>query len=371
MRLSEFIHRDIESIVHGWRAHVTTVMPRSPRGHELELLQLIVAGLAHAGTLEVRTAHPIGPAPAGADAKRTAAQAHAVSRAESGYTVEQLAFEYRALRSSVLNGWIEACRPEPPLVEDIIRFDDAIDQALGESIRAFSAHVSRARNLLLGMLSHDLRSPLQTIQMTARALQRLHVNADVDHAAELLVRSGARMKRLVDEQIDFSRIELGLGLGVKPLVIDLGSVCNEELEHIRAAHADHALDLEVTGDCSGAWDSGRVQQMLNNLVVNAVQYGEPEGPIHVTLHGAASDVCLTVANAGEAIDGETLARIFEPMRRGKTGVVRHDSGLGLGLYIAQEIAKAHGGAIAAESKGRQTVFTVVLPKGPQSAGSRD
>lgn len=367
MRLSEFIVRDIESIAHGWRAHVATVTPRSSRGHELELLQAIVADLARPGTPRERAPPPVGLAPAPADAKRTAAQAHAESRAESGYTLEQLASEYHALRSCVLSGWIEACRPETPLVEDIIRFDDAIDQALAESIRAFSAHVSRARNLLLGILSHDLRSPLQTIQMTARALQRLHANADVDHAAKLLIRSGVRMKKLLDAQIDFSRIELGLGLGVQPRAVDLGPVCTEELEQIRAAYGEHALDLEVTGDCSGAWDSGRFQQMLNNLVVNAVQYGEPKEPIHVTLRGAASNVCLTVANAGETIDGETLARIFEPMRRGKTGAGRHDSGLGLGLYIAREIARAHGGAIAAESKGRQTVFTVVLPKGAEAA----
>lgn len=369
IRLGEFILRDIEGILREWDDHVAACVtpsqhlsPPSLRGHARQMLEAIVADLRHPRSAAEQSPGQDGLISAAGQAHPTAAHSHAVSRAESGFTIEQLACEYHALRASLLRSWINECAGEPPCVGDIVRFDEAIDGALSESLSLFAAHTNRARNLLLGMLSHDLRSPLQTIQMTARVLQRLHASADVDHAAELLVRSGARMKKLLEEQIDFNRAELGLGLGVQPHEVDLGPLCAQELEQILAAYPERALKLEVTGDCSGAWDSGRFQQMLNNLVVNAVHYGEPREAIHVSLCGAAADVRLTVANAGEPIDDDTLMHIFEPMRRGRVGALRHDSGLGLGLYIASEIAKAHGGAIAAESNARKTVFTVSLPK---------
>lgn len=371
MRFGEFILRDMELIIDRWDVTTAAGMRASPRpsgrplrAHARGILQAIAADMESTQkAVGERARASVADAPVTVDARPTAAQAHAVGRAETGFTLEQLASEYRALRTSALRSFIEACRPEPPGIEDILRFDQAVDDALVESVRHFSAHVSRSRSMVLGMLRHDMRSPLATVQMTARALQRLHANADVDRAAQLLLRSGARMQKLLDEQIDLSRIELGLGLGVNPHNVDLGPVCTQELEQIGAAHSERALHLEVTGDCSGTWDTGRFQQMLNNLVVNAVQYGAPREAIHVALRGAAKDVRLTVANDGETIDGETLAHIFEPMRRGRAGVARYDSGLGLGLYIASEIAKAHGGEIAAESKGRRTVFTVRLPKG--------
>ena len=379
-RLGEFIRRDIDGILRDWddqvAASVTAsqhVSPLSLRGHARQILESIIADLPHPRAAAECPHGTDGLDRAADQAHPTAAHAHAVSRAESGFTIEQLTCEYHALRARVLGGWINACAGEPPFVGDIVRFDAAIDRALSESLCLFAAHTNRARNLLLGMLSHDLRSPLQTIQMTARVLQRLHASADIDHAAELLVRSGARMKKLLEEQIDFNRAELGLVLGVQPHEVDLGPLCAQELEQILAAYPERALKLEVTGDCSGAWDSGRFQQMLNNLVVNAVHYGEPQEAIHVSLYGAAADVRLTVANAGEPIDDDTLRHIFEPMRRGRVGALRHDSGLGLGLYIASEIAKAHGGAIAAESDARKTIFTVNLPKhadGRQGARNR-
>lgn len=309
----------------------------------------------------------MGLAPVVANAPHTAAQTHAVLRAESGFDIEQLASEYRALRASVLSGWMEACLPERPRFTDMLRFNEAIDQALAESIAFFTSHVSRSRNLLVGMLSHDLRSPLHTIQMTARLLGALDSGGEVGYAVERLVRSGARMQKLLDDLIDFNRTELGLRIPVTPREVDLGQVCAEELEQIRAAYPERAMELDVTGECRGWWDPDRMQQLLNNLVCNAVHYGEPREAIHVALRGGDSGLRLSVANTGKPIDGDTLAHIFEPLRRGKNGAAANNSGLGLGLYIASEIAKAHGGEIAVDAIGNRTVFTVSLPKAPPAA----
>ena len=212
------------------------------------------------------------------------------------------------------------------------------------------------------MLSHDLRSPLQTIQMTARYLRQLDSNGDVGQAAGRLITSGARMQKLLDDLVDFTRTELGVGINVSLRDVDLGAVCEEELGHIRAAHPGRVIELEVDGNCRGSWDASRIQQLLNNLVVNAIYYGEAGGTTCVAVHGSDPDVRISVANSGKMIDREVLAQIFEPLRRGTDEAVANDAGLGLGLYIANEIAKAHRGAITATSEQRQTVFTVNLPR---------
>lgn len=305
----------------------------------------------------------MGLAPVLAGAAHTAAYTHALLRAEGGFTVDQLVSEYRALRASVLSGWLDACLPDPPYSVDMLRFNEAIDKALAESVTSYATHVDRARKLLLGMFSHDLRSPLQTIQMSARVLQQSHPNTNVSEVADRQMRSCVRMQKLLDDMIDFNRAELGLGIQVSPRSVDLGLLCEEELQQIRTTYDERPLKLEVTGDCRGRWDPGRIQQLLNNLVVNAIHYGEPEEAIYVAVRGGQADVRLAVANSGETLDGALLSSLFQPMHRGERAAAKHDSGLGLGLYIASEIAKAHGGKIVADSRDRQTVFTVSLPKG--------
>jgi signal transduction histidine kinase len=367
MRLGEFILRDMEQILQRWDAFASTRLPAAHgmsssalRDHGPQILRAIVADLANAQTPEEQSLKSMGIAPVDADAPETAAQTHAVFRAKSGFNIDQLASEYRALRASVLSAWMEACLPEPPAIDDMIRFNEAIDQALAESIGFFTTHVTRARNLLLGMLSHDLRSPLQSIQMTAKYLRKLDTTNGVSDAAARLIRSGARMQKLLDDLIDFNRTELGLGLKVMPREVDLAEVCGEELEEIRATYAGHPLELEVDGDCRGAWDPDRIQQLLDNLVLNALHYGEPRATVTVALNGSERDVRLSVASTGDPIDEESLTLLFEPLRRGQTN--GNNSGLGLGLYIVSEIVKAHGGTVGAHSAGRQTVFTVKLPK---------
>lgn len=377
MRLGDFIVRDMELILQRWEAFATTVpaadqmSSRALRDHGPEILQAIVADLATFQTDDEQEAKSMGLAPVAANAPNTAAHTHAVLRAESGFDIEQLASEYRALRASVLSGWIEACAPGYPSVRDMLRFNEAIDQALAESIAIFTAYVTRSRNLLLGMLSHDLRSPLQTIQMTARLLRARDSGGENGLAVDRLVRSGARMQKLLEDLVDFSRSELGLRIPVTPREVDLGQACAEELEQIRATCPERALEWDVTGDCRGSWDPDRIQQLLNNLVVNAIHYGAPREAIHVALHGEESALRLSVANTGKPIDGETIAHIFEPLRRGKNGVAANNSGLGLGLYIASEIAKAHGGEIAVDAIENRTVFTVSLPRSQPAPGEHD
>ncbi len=304
-----------------------------------------------------------GRCPGAAGAPETAAQTHAVLRARGGFDINQLVAEYRALRASVLRLWIDAGPLDPTGVQDIVRFNEAIDQAVAESVSHFHAEVERTRNLLLGMLGHDMRSPLQTIQVTASCLAALNAGGQVSAAADRLIRSGAAMQALLDDLVDFNRTKLGLGVKVVPADIDLAAVAADAVEQLRGAHPDRRIELVVTGDVRGRWDGPRLQQVLRNLVSNAVRYGSRDTPVRVALRGGEADVCLEVTNSGPAIDPAAMGHLFDPLTRGPAPSDSDDvrSGLGLGLFIVREIALAHGGEVAVRSDRDETTFSVRLP----------
>lgn len=376
MRLATFIQQNMEQILTEWEAFAATRLPASGRMKPLELrdhaqqiLEAIVIDLGTAQTRDQEATKSMGLAPELLPARETAAQTHAILRAKSGFDIRQLASEYRALRASVLRLWMDAGGPELPAATDIIRFNEAIDQALAESIAFFTAHVERSRNLLLGMLGHDMRTPLQTIQLTALALTALNAGDHISTSAARLIASGAQIQSLLDDLLDFNRTQLGLGISIASHLINLEELCADELDQIRAAHPGQSVNLLVSGDCHGWWDGKRLRQVLRNLVVNAIKYGATNEAVGVKITGGESEVHIEVRNTG-AIDTETRGQLFEPLIRGMgTKSDQADSSLGLGLYIVNEIVKAHGGDVNVRSDVAETVFAVRLPRRPE--GVRD
>ena len=369
MRLADFILRDMESIVVEWEAFAATLLPAAAsmtplalRNEAKQILEAVATDLSTPQTKQAQVDKSLGRAPKVMDAPETAAQTHAILRARSGLDINQLASEYRALRASVLRLWTEACQPDDVNLEDVIRFNEAIDQALAESIGFFSEQVERARNLLLGMLGHDMRNPLNAIQMTASYLAALNAGTDVSEAASCLIRSGAYMKALLDDLVDFNRTKLGLGINITLANVDLGAVFADEVEQLRGAHPGRRLQLEVVGDTRGLWDGLRLQQLLRNLVSNAIKYGEPDAPVRVVLTGEEADVRIEVVNRGPTIERSALDQIFDPLKRGPAQRHDTDDGLGLGLYIVREVARAHGGEVDVRSEKGETVFAVRLPR---------
>jgi signal transduction histidine kinase len=257
-------------------------------------------------------------------------------------------------------------------VRDIIRFNEAIDQAIVESVGHFDAQVEEARNLLLGMLGHDMRSPLNTILTTASHLAALNAGEQVSLAADRLIRSGASMRDLLDDLVDFNRTKLGLGLKVAPADLDLAAVVANEVEQLRGARPDRRIELTASGDTRGRWDAARVQQQIRNLVSNAINYGFPDAPVLVMVRGEEADVRLEVTNRGPAIDASAVRLIFDPLKRGSALRDRRDAGdgLGLGLFIVREIATAHGGEVDLRCAGEETTFAVRLPRGNPVAALR-
>jgi len=213
------------------------------------------------------------------------------------------------------------------------------------------------------MLGHDMRTPLQTIQMTASYLAALNAGAAVSVAASRMIRSGARIQALLDDLVDFNRTRLGMGIPIAATDVELATLFDLELEQLRAAYPHRRLELNVVGDTRGFWDGPRLARVLANLVVNAVKYGAPDAPIRVLIRREDADVCFEVRNTGSAIEESTLEELFEPLKRApehrNPGA---DNSLGLGLYISREIAKAHGGDITARSENAETVFAVRLPR---------
>jgi signal transduction histidine kinase len=372
MRLAEFILQDMEAILVEWEAFAATLLPAAGgmtslalRDHAQHILEAVAKDLTTPQTQEAQVEKSKGRAPKVVGAPETAAQTHAVLRARSGFDINQLVGEYRALRASVLRLWIDARPLDQPGVEDVIRFNEAIDQAIAESVGHFHAQVERARNLLLGMLGHDMRSPLNTIRTTASHLAALNAGEEVSVAAARLIRGGASMQALLDDLVDFNRTALGLGLKVVPSDIDLAVVVADEVEQLRGAHPTRRIELVATGDNRGRWDGARLQQLLRNLVSNAITFGSPDTPLRVALRGEETDVRLDVTNSGAPLDPSALRQLFDPLQRGAPQRDGRDarSGLGLGLFIVREIAGAHGGEVAVRSDAGELTFAVRLPRG--------
>jgi signal transduction histidine kinase len=371
MRLADFILRDMETILVQWEAFAATLAPAAAkmkssalRDQAQHILIAVTKDLRTSQTREAQREKSLGRGPSLIVATETAAQTHALLRARAGFDINQLTAEYRALRASVLRLWMDYCAPAASDLDDVIRFNEAIDQALAESVAFFIAQVEQNRNLLLGMLGHDMRGPLQAIQMTASYLAKLNAGERVADAAGRLTRSGERIQALLDDLTDFNRTKLGLGINVRPSNVNLADVLADELDELRAIHPDRQIELHVTGDSQGVWDGQRLQQLLGNLVLNAIKYGARDTPVLVTVTGDVTHIRIEVSNSGPAIESAALARIFDPLTRGPDdqGIHERAGSLGLGLYIASEIAKAHHGAIEARSYGTQTSFSVLLPR---------
>ena len=375
MRLAEFILHDMEAILKEWdafaSAHIPAAARMSPeavRDHAKQILIDVAEDLSTTQTKRAQAEKSKGLAPEEIGGPETAAETHATLRAESGFDINELAAEYRALRASVLRRWMESYRPDDLSLGDVVRFneaiDQAIDQAISESIEYFNAQVTQTRNLVLAMLSHDMRSPLNAIAMTAASLKEQHDRIDIAAAASLLTRASNEMTVLLDDMVDLKRTILGLGIKLALSDIDVAEMLRDELELLRVAHPDRQLELKVIGNTQGSWDGPRMRRVLRNLVTNAIKYGTPSEPVRTVLVGSPTDIRLEVTNKGPSIERACLDRIFDPFNRGSKIEPDNDTeiGLGLGLYIVREVARAHGGDVDVRSVDGVTTFRVHLPR---------
>ncbi|WP_027730428.1 HAMP domain-containing sensor histidine kinase [Variovorax paradoxus] len=370
MRLADFIDDNAEPILSAAEAFAATMLPASshldaeaPRDHLPMILAATSKDLRSAQTPREQLAKSLGQQARIHGAPETAAQTHALLRAKAGFDIEQLVAEYRALRASVLRLWFDSGKARgSEMQDDLVRFNEAIDQAVAESVAYFTAEMDRWRHVFLGVLGHDLRGPLNAILLTAEVLSRMTTVVPLESHTVRLIQSGKRMKTLLDDLLDFSRASLGMGLGLRLAEIELASVCAEEIELLRTALPDVEISFHSEGETFGSFDGSRVREALSNLVTNAARYGTQKAAIDIALIGDDGHVQLSVANAGEPIPVENIHALFEPLRRGRPlDEAAESTNLGLGLFIVREIARAHGGQIKVISSSGSTVFTLTLP----------
>ncbi len=290
------------------------------------------------------------------------AHAHAARRLEQGFTVDQLHAEFRALRAS-LSRRLQAMNAD---LSDVIRLNEAVDQALLESMSWYGAQVELARKLFLGVFGHDLRTPLGAVMMSAEVILRdPSLSPQSTVAAVRLKNSATRMSRMIEDLIDFTRTRLGTHLPMRPTRTDLFAIVQQTVEELRAAHPTREIQLAPHAPVWGLWDGGRLGQLASNLLGNAIQYGDPARPVQVRVTMQDGHAELSVHNEGASIPAEARSRIFEPLARfsrQETETLGHRASIGLGLYISREIVRAHGGGIEIESdEGHGTTFMVRLP----------
>jgi signal transduction histidine kinase len=380
MRLADFILANREPIVADWEAFARTCVPAGRpmditalRDHAEQMLTVIAADLAAPQSRVAQSEKSKGRAPADATDAPTAAEEHGSGRAQSGFTVEQMVAEYRALRASVIRLWTRAEGAlEAADIEDLTRFNEAIDQALAESVARFSQDVEQAKETFLAILGHDLRTPLGAIRTSATFLLDTGERGEIERT--LLTRiagSASRSVTMVGDLLDFTRSRLGDGIPVVRAETDLGKVVRDVVDEIAAAHPERPIRADTGGEQRGRWDAARLGQALGNVIGNAVQHGADSTAITVEVRGADDGVTVAVHNRGAVIAADQLDGIFNPMkarRPPRTAAGRGPTGsLGLGLYIAERIVHAHGGRIEVESsEAGGTTFTIHLPRGEAS-----
>ena len=365
MRLPEFLALHRDRIVDEAERFATTLLPHAAhdrallRDHIPLILDAFVEDLLLPQTRAEALAKSEGNAPR-IDAPQTASETHGMLRAQSGMDIEQLVAEYRALRATVLRLWSDEYANDSNTVDDMIRFNEAVDQAIAESVAYFTAEVERWRAIFLGVLGHDLRGPLNAIVLTAQVLSRETRDSRASSHAAVLLRSGQRMASLLDDLLEYNKTSLGIGMLLRRAETDLVAACRQEIEILRASLPTHDIQLLDAEPAVGSFDASRVREALGNLINNACKYGTQGVGVVVRVQDEGSVVRVSVENAGPPLSEDEVARLFEPLQRG--GHVAANDNLGLGLFIVRQIARAHGGDVTVRSEGGRTNFSMVLPK---------
>lgn len=294
--------------------------------------------------------------------ENTNAHIHGRTRVEQGLSLVDLNAEYRWLRANILKSWLKNKKNVTRRdFDDMLRFNEAIDEMLSESVNRFNEIIEEARTTFLGILGHDIRNPLGAIGGMADILIN---SGDLDEQKYTLIhqikKSALHIGAITDNLLELTRIQMGSTLTINKQRCDLNHICDDAVKETQNAYTNADIKLNIETDLKCDLDPMRMQQVMVNLLRNAIQHGEIEQPISVKGTISEKEIVLTVHNYGLPIPSHRIKRIFERYSLPDTNEPSRN--LGLGLYIVQQIITAHNGTInVTSSKEKGTLFTISLP----------
>lgn len=246
--------------------------------------------------------------------------------------------------------------------QELLSVSARLRKSIGESddLRELATKRARVAEQMMGIVSHDLRNPLSTIQMSSALLKKSQLATSQLATVDRITRVAEHSSRLIADLLDFTSIQLGCGIPVTPKPLDLHAVIADCVDDLALAFPGSLILHQPKGAGNSKADLGRLTQLVGNLVGNAVAYGTPGAPITVSTVISADDFAIGVHNYGSPIAPDFQRELFLPMARGTTsGAMRS---VGLGLFIVAEIAKAHGGSVAVDSSAELgTSFNATFP----------
>jgi len=374
MRLADFILANRDLILAEWEAFAKTCAPASASmgiaalsDHASEMLTVIARDLQTPQDDFEQSEKSKGLAPPLVSSEETAAEKHGTGRAESGFTLDQMVAEYRALRASVIRLWTRGqTQATQTDLDDLTRFNEAIDQSLAESITRFTEDLDKSKEMFLAILGHDLRTPIGAVLTSAKfmletgELEEPHLTL-----TSRIVNATTRMNNMVGALLDFTRSRLGGGIPITRATMNMGKLVHDVVNEVLAASPNRKIKVNARGALTGRWDCERMSQVVTNLLGNALEHGSERSAVSVDVQGNDDEVTIAVHNHGAAIPEDQLDGIFNAMKLQTTPTksTGASANLGLGLYIADRIVHAHKGRIeVVSSEERGTTFAVHLPR---------
>jgi signal transduction histidine kinase len=376
VRLADFILANVEPILEQWEAFARSVWPAGATADVAEVRD-DAEHLLRETAIDMRS---------GQTSVERAGKSN--GRAASGFDLEAVIAEHRALRASVLRLWRES-DPTPDLrdVDDLTRFNESVDQSLAHAVRSHVQQVerdrvlalaneqasrkeaeaaNRANDMFLTMLSHEMRTPLNAIGLWLSILRQEHVEDKYrQEGLDVIERNTRAQVQLIEDVLDLSRIASGK-LRMNIGACELADVMTAGVNAVRPAAEARGITINVQLDPSASdalCDGVRIQQVVSNLVSNAVKLTPKGGRVDVTLSREQSSTQIQVSDDGQGISAELLPLVFDRFRQADSSTRRRLSGLGLELSVVKHVVEAHGGTVEATSpgEGKGSTFTVRLP----------
>ena len=369
MRLAQFIRSHVPDIVEEWIDFAASLRPfsRSTRQATLrnaiiEMLKSIAEETSTAESPREQFDKARGRIDA-TGAAPSAAWQHGLQRLDAGLDINQVVAEFRVLRAVVIRLYQTHESINDPKLEEFVRFNEAIDQSIAETLAAYTQQLDKLRNTLLAVLAHDLRGPLQAITTTGEVMNLLeHEHPRMPVLAQRVKRAASRMTDLIDDFLTFLTPTIGGEIPIQREDMDMGEVCLDMVAEVNATLRTEQIHLQSAGNTRGRWDRARVQQILSNLLRNAVEHGAQHRCVTVMVNGEAKGVNVSVHNFGEPIPVHALNAIFKPLVQLSHSPASKRDHLGLGLFIAKELVERHRGRIGVTSSGEGgTTFHFLLP----------